>query len=47
MMRHRPDLCVGRTAAGGTTALSDAMKYPPPKCATAIEQPSREKLESS
>src|SRR3954463_7140280 len=47
MMRHRPDLCVGRTAAGGTTALSDAMKYPPPKCATAIEQPSRENRESS
>ena len=30
MMRHRPDLCVGGTAAGGTTALSDALEYPPP-----------------
>ena len=29
MMRHRPDLCVGGTAAGGTTALSDAMEYLP------------------
>src|ERR687888_1987637 len=40
MMRHRPDLCVGRTAAGGTTALSDALEYRARKSTPAIEHPS-------
>jgi hypothetical protein len=42
MMRHRPDLCVGRTTAGGTTALSDALEYRAAKSTPTIEQASRE-----
>ena len=41
MMRHRPDLCVERTAAGGTTALSDTREYLAPRAVDgAIEQTS-------